>query len=102
MFDYLYYKLYQASLKSSLRGIPAFMTAVSFGGLLSANVLVITAFLAKLDILPFFFSGKEQAGVFAIILIILSMFYYRKERYRSILKKYSQEKTVFIFDEIFI
>lgn len=91
MFNYLYYKLYKASLKSSLRDIPAFMTAVSFGGLISANVLVISAFLAKLDILPFLFSSKEQASGFAFAIIVVTMLYYRKERYRPIIKKYSQE-----------
>jgi hypothetical protein len=44
MFNYLYYKLYQASLRSSLRDIPEFMASVSFGGLISANILVISAF----------------------------------------------------------
>jgi len=91
--DYLYYKLYQASLKSSLRDIPEFMTAVSFGGLLSANLLVISAFLAKLDLLPFLFSNKAQAGGFAFITIVFTMIYYRKERYKAIIVKYSQENN---------
>lgn len=91
MLNYLYYKLYQASLKSSLRDIPDFMTAVSFGGLISANILVISAFLAKIDLMPFLFSSKEQAGGFAFVAIVLTMLYYRKERYRPIIKKYSQE-----------
>lgn len=91
MFNYLYYKLYQASLKSSLSDIPDFMTAVSFGGLISVNILVISAFLAKIDVMPFWFSSKEQAGGFAFVVIVLTKFYYRKERYRLIIKKYSQE-----------
>jgi hypothetical protein len=37
MLNYLYYKLYQASLKSSLKDIPEFMTSISFGGLISVN-----------------------------------------------------------------
>lgn len=91
MFNYLYYKLYQASLKSSLRDIPEFMAAVLFGGLLSANALVISAFIAKIDILPFLFSNEEHAGIFALVLIVLTLLYYRKERSKSVLKKYSQE-----------
>jgi membrane protein implicated in regulation of membrane protease activity len=91
MFNYLYYKLYQASLKSSLRDIPEFLAPVFLGGLVSANILVISAFLAKLDVLPFLFSNKAQGGVFALIIIVLAMFYYRKVRYRLIIKKYSQE-----------
>jgi len=91
MFDYLYYKLYQASLKSSLQTIPEFLAPVFLGGLISANILVISAFLAKMDILPFLFSSKEQAGAFASAVIILTMFCYRKKRYKQVLKKYAQE-----------
>jgi hypothetical protein len=75
MFDYLYYKLYQASLKSSLDDIPEFLAPIYLGGLISANILAISAFLAKIDVLPFLFSSKEQGGVFALITIILIMFY---------------------------
>jgi len=41
--------------------------------------------------MPFLFSSGEQAGAFALIAIVLTMLYYRKERCQSILKKYSQE-----------
>jgi hypothetical protein len=91
MLNYLYYKLYQASLKSSLRDIPEFLAPVFLGGLISANILVVSAFFAKLDIMPFLFANNTQGGIFALSLIILCMFYYRKERYKTILKRYSQE-----------
>ena len=91
MFNYLYYKLYQASLKSSLSDIPEFLAPVFLGGLISVNILVISAFLAKLDILLFLFSNNTQAGIFALIIIVLTIFYYRKKRYKPIIKKYSQE-----------
>lgn len=91
VFNYLYYKLYQAFLKSSMHDIPEFLAPVGLGGLLSSNILVVSAFLAKLDILPFLFSNKGQAGGFSILLVILTMLYYRKKRYIKILKKYSQE-----------
>jgi hypothetical protein len=91
MLNYLYYKLYQASLKSSLRDIPEFLAPVFLGGLISANILVISAFLAKLDVMPFLFANSKQGGIFALVLIVLSMLYYRKERYKPVLEKYSQE-----------
>lgn len=91
MFNYLYYKLYQASLKSSLRDIPEFLAPVFLGGLISVNILVVSAFLAKLDLLPFLFSKGNWAGLFALMNIIFAFSYYRKKRYRLILKKYSQE-----------
>ena len=93
MFHYLYYKLYQASLKSSLNTIPEFMTPISYGGLLSANFLVINGFLAKITNVPFLFSIGEQGAVFAFIIIGLTMLYFRKKRYIQILKKYSQESN---------
>lgn len=91
MFNYLYYKLYQASLKSSLRDIPEFLAPVFLGGLISANTLVLNAFLAKLDLVPFLFANRAQGGIFALVVIVLTMLYYRKGRYQPILKKYSQE-----------
>jgi hypothetical protein len=94
MLDYLYYKLYQASLKSSLRDIPEFFAPAFLGGLISANALVISAFLAKLDVLPFLFSSKEKGGAFAAILIILAMFYYKKNKRSLIINKYSKENDI--------
>ena len=91
MFHYLYYKLYQASLKSSLRDIPEFMTAVSFGTLLSLNFITLCMLFAKLDIIPFLFANQTQGGIFAFINIILTMLYYRKKKSQSIIDSYSQE-----------
>ena len=92
MFHYLYYKLYQASLKSSLNDMPMFMTAVSFGGLIALNIFVIVGFLAKLDLLPFY-SNKHQAGLSVVVCIILTTIYFNKKRTESILNKYSQESN---------
>lgn len=91
MIDYLYYKLYQASLKSSLNDIPAFLASIFLGGLISVNVLVISAYLSKIDVLPFLFSDSRQASIFCFCLVILLMLIYSKKRYRKIVKKYSKE-----------
>lgn len=93
MLNYLYYKLYQASLKSSLKDTPRFMTSISFGGLISLNILVVNAFLAKINLLPFLFSDKIQAGIFVFVIILFTMLYYNKKRYRLIQMKYSQENN---------
>jgi len=92
MFRYLYYKLYQASLKSSLNDMPKFMTAISFGGLIAVNIFVIIGFLAKLDLMPFY-TNKHQAGLSVVICIILTALYFNNSRVESILKKYSQESN---------
>ncbi|MDS1031960.1 hypothetical protein RDV77_04895 [Porphyromonadaceae sp. NP-X] len=93
MLNYLYYKLYQASLKSSLKDTPGLMTSISFGGLISLNILVVNAFLAKINLLPFLFSDKIQAGIFVFVIILFTMLYYNKRRYRLIQMKYSQENN---------
>lgn len=91
MFHYLYYKLYQATSKGSLYDIAAFAASVYFGGLIAVNIFVITGFLAKLDLLPFY-TNKYQAGLSAVICIVLSCIYFLyNKKHEYILKKYSQE-----------
>jgi hypothetical protein len=91
MINYLYYKLYQATLKSSLAEIPEFLAPIFLGGLICNNFIMLNAFMSKLDLIPFLFANKVQASIFSIITIILIMLYYKKERYQPILKKYSKE-----------
>lgn len=91
MFNYFYYKFYQASLKSSLSDIPEFLAPVLMGGLISANILVINALLAKLDVVPFLFTNHTQGGLFTTVVIIFTRFYYSEARYLLIVKKYVQE-----------
>jgi len=54
MIDYLYYKLYKASLRSSLKDIPHLVASASLGALVGVNVIIISAFLAKIDLAPFY------------------------------------------------
>jgi uncharacterized membrane protein YkvI len=91
MFDYLYYKLYRAFLKSSLKEVPHILASVYFGGLISVNILVIYLFLVKIDALPFLFTDKKQGGVLTALMIVLTMLYYRKAKQTTLIDKYSQE-----------
>lgn len=91
MFDYLYYKLYQAILKGSLRDIPQFTAPVFFAGLTSVNILVAYLFLVKIDVLPYIFKNVKQGGWVVVVMIILSMIYFRKDKREAILQKYSGE-----------
>src|SRR5690554_2646957 len=93
MLNYLYYKLYRASLKSSLKDIPEFMTAVSFGGLININIMILNILLSKLNITSYIFSNSTEVGVFAFTSIALSMLYFNKKRFKWILEKYSQESN---------
>jgi len=92
MFDYLYYKLYRTVLKSSLKDIPQYIASIYFGGLISANIMIINAFLAKIDIGHFLFTDPKQGAWFTLVLIVLAMLYFRKNKRTAILDKYSQER----------
>jgi multisubunit Na+/H+ antiporter MnhB subunit len=93
MFSYLYYKLYQAALKSSVKDIPNIAAGAWFGGLIAANLLVLYLFLVKINILPYLFRNSKQGGWFFALFIVLAMLYYGKDKRESILEKYSQESN---------
>jgi hypothetical protein len=91
MLDYLFYKLYQVTLKSSLNDIPQFVASAYLGCLISINTIVISAILAKLDVAPFLFANSTHGGIFAMLMIVFMLFYYQKKRSQPILEKYALE-----------
>jgi hypothetical protein len=93
MLNYLYYKLYRAALKSSVKDIPGIAAGAWFGGLIAVNILVISEFLSKTISLPFIFTNPKQGGWFTGILIVLAMLYYKKDKREFILEKYSRESN---------
>lgn len=90
MIDYLYYKLYRATLRSSVRDIAEYVAPVYLGGAISTNLLVLNGFLARLNIIPFFLKSGMQGGIFVLILIAVTFFYYRA-KYKKIVAKYWNE-----------
>ncbi|MBX9891569.1 MAG: hypothetical protein K2Y12_04530 [Chitinophagaceae bacterium] len=91
MIDYLYYKLYQATLKGSLRDIPRYIAPIYLGGLVSFNIAVVYLFLVKIDVLPYFLSSAKQGGYISLVFIFASFFYYNKVRCAKILNRYINE-----------
>lgn len=92
VFDYLYYKLYRATLFGSLKDIAAFATTCYFSLLLFLNLFVVGAFLRKVDLLPFFPKGKVQVAIFICLLIALNYFLFvHSGRYKQIIKHHEQE-----------
>lgn len=92
MFNYLYYKLYRAAKQSSLHDTAEFTATIFLGGLIGANLFVINGVLAKINVIPFLFSNTLQASLFGFTSIVLTSIYFlTNKRYKSILKKYSQE-----------
>ena len=92
MFHYLYYKLYQATLKGSLNDIAEYASSIYFGGLITLNIFVILGFLAKLKLMSFPFSNKYEVGISMVICIVFSLIYFLyKKRYKKIVEKYLKE-----------
>lgn len=93
MFEYLYYKLYQAALKSSLNDIPNIAAACWLSALLSLNLFLIDALLAKTTSFPWLFKNYKVGGWFAFMLIILLVLFFSKKRRTVIIDKYSGENN---------
>ena len=91
MFNYLYYKLYQVVLKGSLKDIPQLIAPVFMGGLIGLNLIVIIAFLAKINWIPFLFATPAQGSYLIAFLIILIYFYFGKEKREKVIGKYEVE-----------
>src|SRR5947209_5304946 len=89
--DYLYYKLYQAALKSSLKDIPHITASSWLGGLIGANILVIYLFLVKISILPYLFTNSNQGGWLFALMIAIALLYFNENKRSEIIEKYSQE-----------
>lgn len=92
MFHYLYYKLYQATLKGSLNDVAEYAASIYFGGLIGVNFLVINLLVIKLEIIPNLFQENNWGKWYILIFVILSCVYFLyNRRYKAIIDKYSQE-----------
>ncbi len=92
MLDYLYYKLYQAMLRSSTKDIAEYTAAIAMGGLFGVNIVIVSAFLSKLDISSFLYKDSATGGICtALIMVMLGVLYIRKKRYERVNEKYRDE-----------
>ncbi len=91
IFDYLFYKLYRANLVGSLKDIAQYAASIHLSLLITANIMVLNAFFAKINIGHFIFKDPKAGGWFTAVLIILAMLYYRKGKYTALINRYSQE-----------
>jgi hypothetical protein len=92
MFDYLYYKLYRAALKSSLSDIPEFIAPVWLAGLISVNVIVSYLYLVKIDVLSNIVTNPKQCGAFCFVMVCVFGITYRKKKRKRVIEKYSIER----------
>ena len=71
--------------------MPYVIVPIFFAGLLSINILVINAFLAKIAVISYFFPSKIQVIGLIIVLMTVSFTYYRKVLAVTIVQKYDSE-----------
>src|SRR4051812_48540902 len=91
MIHYLFYKLYRAVLVSSVREFPFFAACLSFGLLLSINILEVYFFLVNLRVVPYFFEHYNPGKLVVIVMMALALLHFRKKRRLAILARYSGE-----------
>jgi hypothetical protein len=92
VFDYLFYKIYRATLLGSLKDIAAFATTCYFSLLIFINIYVAAAFLKKIDLIPFFVTRKIQLGILICLFIAINYFFFiHSGRYKQIIMNYEQE-----------
>lgn len=89
MFNYLFYKLHQATLRTSDSNIPEFMASIYLGSLINSNLVVLCFWMSKLKMLPLNVVLYYQ--YMACIPFLLSFLYFRNKRFVRIFKQYSKE-----------
>lgn len=90
-FDYVYYKLYKASLKSTMNTMPHAYTVMVMGLVVALNILTINALLAKFDIAKFLFQDAVFSGGLVALMVILLGVVYNKNQRDKILVRYDNE-----------
>jgi hypothetical protein len=92
IFDYLYYKIYRASLLGSTQDIAGFVARLYLAGLIFLNCCAISIFLRKLNLSPLLVRNKMEVGVAMTCLFAITNFLFLyKNRYKRIISKYEQE-----------
>jgi hypothetical protein len=91
MINYLYYKLYRATLKGSLHDVAEIAVPAYMGCLFTVNIIVFNAFLSKIFNVHYFFTNVKVAIILCVVLIILIKVFYPKRKVQLIKERYSNE-----------
>jgi uncharacterized membrane protein len=92
MMHYLYYRIYQAALRGSLRDVAHIVSPIYFGCLMGLNLIVFYLWLVKVGIIPYIFPSAKAGGVVVLVCIIGSLFYFTQYRREVIVNRYSSEQ----------
>jgi len=90
--NYIWYKLYRASLKSTLSKPRGLLASIVLSVILFSNIIVFNAFISKIDLFPFVFHQiKKLIPIIQIVLFAVIYLYYSGKRFLMIIKKYRVE-----------
>ena len=93
MLNYLYYRIYQAALRGSLRDVAHIVSPIYFGCLVGLNLIVLYLWLVKIGVVPYIFPSAKAGGGVVLVCILGSLFYFTRYRREIIIDRYSSEKA---------
>ncbi|MGQ1910793.1 hypothetical protein ACT3CE_13515 [Marinifilum sp. RC60d5] len=92
--DYIFYKLYRVSQRSSIPEIAGLLAELIFTICLSFNVLSFIVLLNKMSIIEYYPSKSSFILISVGIFIITSMLFFINSRYKHIVEKYKIESDM--------
>jgi hypothetical protein len=92
MLNYLYYRIYQAALRGSLRDVAHIISPIYFGCLVGLNLIVLYLWLVKIGVVPYIFPSAKAGGGVVLVCILGSLFYFTRYRREIIIDRYSSEQ----------
>lgn len=90
--DYIFYKLYRASQRSSIPEIAGLLAELIFTICLSFNILAVITLLKKMEVIEFYLSKNGFIIISAGVFIVTSLIFFVGSRYKRIIEKYEREK----------
>lgn len=92
IFNFFFIMLYKGFLKSSIPEFPRFFASAVYGLLVTLNIVVVFAFLSKIDLILFPFEPKYLILVLQFILTSIIFAYFSNSKIKSLLLQISKEK----------
>lgn len=92
MMHYLYYRIYQAALRGSLREVAHIVSPIYFGCLVGLNLIVLYLWLVKIGLVPYIFPNAKAGGGVVLVCILGSLFYFTRDRRKIIIDRFSSEQ----------
>lgn len=89
--DYLFYKFYRASQRSSIPEVAGLLAEIFLTICLSFNFLAIVALLKKTDVINYFPSKNDFIYISIGIFLLTCLLHFFKFRYKRIIEKYQNE-----------